>query len=270
MDILRKARQLESKLAHALDGTAQQWTKPGPRGALEVVHAIVEAIEQGIEPAGRGTHLFPFNRIRLSVVAPSREVRGRLSAVFEGSPTLQERIAGRLRAAGCEGANPQIKITYVQKAGPDWNEPDFHLEFDRMTPADAPAPAPPVPGILRLFVLHGRAEKPSYVFANRRINLGRCAEVRDSRHRLLRTNHVVFGEAPDDANCSVSRHHAHIDYSEDTRQFRLCDDGSAHGTGIVRHGRTIPVPPGARGIALRSGDELVLGEARLRLKIDKG
>jgi hypothetical protein len=44
------------------------------------------------------------------------------------------------------------------------------------------------------------------------------------------------------------------------------DDGSEHGTGIVRHGRTLAVPRGARGVRLESGDEIVLGEARLRVR----
>jgi hypothetical protein len=35
----------------------------------------------------------------------------------------------------------------------------------------------------------------------------------------------------------------------------------------VRSGATIPVPPGGRGVGLRSDDELILGQARLRVKI---
>jgi hypothetical protein len=46
-------------------------------------------------------------------------------------------------------------------------------------------------------------------------------------------------------------------------EHRLHDDRSAHGTGIIRGDRTIPVPPGSRGVRLRSGDEIVIGEARL-------
>jgi hypothetical protein len=35
----------------------------------------------------------------------------------------------------------------------------------------------------------------------------------------------------------------------------------------VRNGKTISVPAGSRGVRLQSGDEVVLGEARLRLLI---
>ena len=52
--------------------------------------------------------------------------------------------------------------------------------------------------------------------------------------------------------------------------YRVYDDRSAHGTGVLRNGRTITVTPGSRGIRLESGDEIVLGEARLRVKIGEG
>jgi hypothetical protein len=45
----------------------------------------------------------------------------------------------------------------------------------------------------------------------------------------------------------------------------LHDDGSEHGTEIVRGGRTIPVHRGKRGVRLQSSDEVVLGEARVRI-----
>ena len=93
-------------------------------------------------------------------------------------------------------------------------------------------------------------------------------EVRDSGHRLIRTNHVAFVEGSGDVNQSVSRRHAYISYEPHSRGFRLHDDGSEHGTGIVRNGRTVAVPRGSRGVRLHSADEIVLGEARLRVKFD--
>jgi predicted component of type VI protein secretion system len=52
--------------------------------------------------------------------------------------------------------------------------------------------------------------------------------------------------------------------------YRLLDDGSAQGTTVVREGRSVTVPHGSRGIRLQSGDEIVLGEARVRVKIHRG
>jgi hypothetical protein len=48
-------------------------------------------------------------------------------------------------------------------------------------------------------------------------------------------------------------------------ELRLFDDRSAHGTSIVRNGKTISVPAGSKGVRLQSGDEVVLGDARLRV-----
>jgi predicted component of type VI protein secretion system len=40
---------------------------------------------------------------------------------------------------------------------------------------------------------------------------------------------------------------------------------------VLRNGRTIVVAPGSRGVRLQTGDEIVLGEARLRVAItDQG
>ena len=43
-------------------------------------------------------------------------------------------------------------------------------------------------------------------------------------------------------NLTVSRQHAHIACDAATGHVRLYDDGSSDGTGIVRGGRTVPVP----------------------------
>ena len=78
--------------------------------------------------------------------------------------------------------------------------------------------------------------------------------------------HVVFVEGSAAVNQTVSRRHAHIAV-EPSGVCRLHDDRSEHGTGIIRGGRTIPVPAGSRGVRLRSGDEIALGEARVRIRI---
>jgi predicted component of type VI protein secretion system len=77
---------------------------------------------------------------------------------------------------------------------------------------------------------------------------------------------VAFEEGPE-SNRSVSRQHAHVTYHPNTKEYRLTDDRSAHGTSIVRGGRTIKVPAGARGTRLETGDEIALGQARLRVTL---
>jgi hypothetical protein len=267
MDIISKARKLESKLAQTIDRAAQQWSKSGPRGPLEVLHGVLEAVDDRIEPAGRGRHVFPFNKIKLTVVAESRDARVRFAGVLDGSPTLHERILTRLRDAGCDVAPLQVRILYVAQPDAAWNTPEYHVDFDRGTVAELPPPEPPPARELTLTIVNGSGDKPAYTLALDRINLGRCADVRDSRNHLIRTNDVVFTDGAGAVNDTVSRRHAHIDYSDATNDFRLFDDRSAHGTSIVRKGKTVLVPAGSRGVRLHTGDEVVLGEARLRIEL---
>jgi len=266
MDILGKARSLESTLTRTVDRAARQWSRSGPRGPLEVLHGVLAAVRERVEPAGRGKHVFPFNRIKLSVVADSRDTRARFSGVLDGDPPLRQRLLTMLSDAGCEVPGLHVRTVFVAAPDPAWAAPEFHVEFGRGSPAEPPETERVSAPEVRLTIAQGSAEKPAYALALERINLGRCAEVRDSRNRLIRTNHVVFKDG-DPVNHSVSRRHAHIEYSGGTGDYRLVDDRSAHGTTIVRSGQTIVVPAGARGVRLRSGDDVILGEARVRVKI---
>jgi FHA domain len=268
MDVLGRARRLESRIAARLDGAAKAFSRSRMRDPLEIVHAILDAVEQQIEPTGRGTRVFPFNRLELSVVAPSREARGRLDALFAGDPPLRTRVLDRLQSARCSPADVVVEIRYVDHAEANWRAPEFDLQFARVAEPEADGQAlEPQPGQIEIRVLRGAMERWSYSLAVARIDVGRGAEVRDHRNRLIRTNHVVFTEGAGDVNQTVSRTHAHIAYEPLSGHFRLHDDGSEHGTEIVRGGRTIPVVRGTRGVRLQSDDEVVLGEARVRIRV---
>jgi hypothetical protein len=266
MDILSKARKLESHLARTVDRAAQQWSKSGPRGPLEVVHGILETVDERIEPAGRGTHVFPFNKIKATIVAVSPDARARFTGVLDGPPSLQERIARKLHDANCDVPGLQVRVAFVAQADPAWTTPEFHVDFGRGPVQEPPPPEAAAVPEVTLMVISGDADKPAYTLTLDRINLGRCAEVRDNRNRLLRTNHVVFTDAAGAINETVSRSHAHIDCLT-SGEFRLFDDRSSHGTSIVRNGKTIGVPAGSRGVRVQSGDDIVLGEARLCIKL---
>ena len=268
MDILGKALRLETTIAGRLEKATKGFVRAGAREPLEIVHAVLDAVDRQVQPGGRGTRVFPFNRLELSVLAPSRDMRARLEATFAGDPTLDARVMERLRSAGCLPAAIELTINYVARPHKTWRAPEFHVEFSRVARPPATASTPdPQQGRIDVTVLHGIAEKRTYSFGSSRVDFGRCAEVRDSRNRLIRTNHVAFGEGAGEVNQSVSRQHAHVAYEPASGYYRLHDDGGAHGTSIVRDGRSIAVPRGSRGVRLRSGDEIVLGEARLRIKL---
>ena len=271
MDIVGNAKKLERRIARSLDAAVGEFVGAAAPEPLEIIYQVVDRAEQEIQHTGRGRRAFPYHRIRLHVVIPAkdRQARARFDTVVQGPPSLRERIAGRLESAGVAKVSPAVDVAYVAKALASWSNPRFDVEFIR---EDQPAPVavPRSVPTLKLSVLRGKASHRAYTFTGGRIDLGRRVEVLDARHRVVRTNHVAFAEDGDDANGSVSRRHAHIIYDPGGGDYRLLDDRSAHGTGIVRHGKTIAVHPGPRGVRLEDGDELMLGQAKLRVTIMDG
>jgi hypothetical protein len=265
MDILTTARRLEAALSAQLDRAADRVRTQGPREPLEICHDIVQAVAAHIQPGGRGRYVFPFNRLKLSLAAATKDERARIEAVIESAPTLHDRVIERLTSAGCDVAGLEIKTAFVEAPAANWRQPQFHLELQRVGERPRGTAPRDTPRTVKLVIEHGQAEKASYTFSTPRIDLGRCASLRDDRDRLIRTNHVAFPEGAAEANSTVSRRHAHIVVDDETGHHRVCDDRSAHGTGVLRGGRLINVPSGARGIRLHSGDIILLGEARVRV-----
>jgi hypothetical protein len=265
MDIVGKARKLERKIARSLDAAVVELSGRSDPVPLEIVHAILDRAEHQIQEAGRGVRVFPFNRVKVMVVvaAGDKAGRARFAAVVEGPPSLADRLLGRLRSAGCRVGDVALEIAYASKAGAAWESRAFDVEFGRAPVVAVAAPvASPIPQ-LKLTVVAGKAARRTQVFSGGRIDIGRRSEVIDAKQRVVRTNHVAFEEGPE-SNRSVSRQHAHLTYRPDTREYRLTDDRSAHGTSVVRGGRTIAVPAGSRGVRIESGDEIIVGQARLK------
>ena len=269
MNLLQKAKELEARLAGSLDRTVEEFVRSGAREPLEVVHAIGETAQRQVQSSGRGRRVFPFNDVTVTILAPSRDIRARFEAVFADGQSLRDRLIAQLSAAGCsiDDIDLDVTVAYESRARKNWANPDFDIEFARVEKpsgrrreSDAPPPR------LELTVVKGEAERKNYALTSARIDIGRCPEVRDSHHRLIRTNHIAFLERSGEINQSVSRRHAHITFDPQSGSFRLHDDGSEHGTGIVRHGRSLSVPRGSRGVRLESADEIVLGDARLRVR----
>lgn len=272
MDIAGKARKLERKISRTVDAAVEEFMGKSATAPIEIIHAVLDRAEHEIQEIGRGGRVFPFNRVRVHLVAAprDREGRARLAAVFDGPPSLAERLSSRLRSAGCAARAIEAVVVFARRRGADWLD-EFHVEFDRTDELPVAIAPPPVaaerPGI-KLSVVKGIADRRAYTFTGGRVDVGRRAEVVDRRHRLIRTNHVAFSDDGPDANQSVSRKHAHIEFSDADRCYRIHDDRSAHGTSIVRGGRTIKVAAGARGTKLETGDEIALGHARLRVTIE--
>lgn len=266
MDLLVKVRRLESRIARTLESAAERVSGAGRRSPLEVIHGVTEAVEQEVMAAGRGRRVFPYNSVTVRIAAPSPEARSRYEALVEDRPTLRERILDRLRSTGADVRDVTVDVAYAPAAGANWTSPDFHVEFARVTPPPQIVEvSPPTRDPIDIAILEGTASRPAYTLNLARIDIGRGVEVRDTRDRLLRTNHVAFTEGDDDVNRSVSRRHAHITCDPASGDYRLFDDGSALGTSVLRNGSAIAVRSGSRGVRLGDGDEIALGKARVRV-----
>jgi hypothetical protein len=257
-------RALESRLAAAIDKGAREFANVMPTQALELIELVVDDIASRVQPAGRGRYVFPFNRIGVTFVAPTTEDRARLCAVAEASTSFEVRVLRRLAAAGChvDAGTIDIRIDFADARDPDWPAP-YGLSLARV---EKPAPATPPPAEpdlwLDVLVTHGSASSGAYSFDRFPITIGRGEDVRDRRQQLIRLNHVAFIDAP-----TVSRRHARIELDATTGRPRIVDENSAQGTSVLRGGRGIAVPRGSRGLALQDADEIVFGEARIKIHL---
>jgi hypothetical protein len=261
---LARAREFEARLARAADGAARTLAPPGAAAPLEIVRRAVEEIARHVHPSGRGRRAVAFNDVTVMFVAPAG-ARAPFEALAAGPPTLRDRVVDRLTEAGCDAGDVEVAVAFAEAPDPDWPRADFHVVLARIDPATRPAREAALR--LDLVVTHGAADRGAYVFTTLPIAIGRGADVRDERQRLVRVNHVAFTEGGDEAAGSVSRRHARIDLDPRARRPRLLDENSTQGTSIIRAGRSLVVPRGSRGMGLQDGDEIVLGQARLRVRL---
>ena len=241
---------------------------------LEVREAIIDAVEQRVESAGAGRRVMPYNRVTVTMLAADKPSRARLQAALGG---LQESIAARLTELRC--AIPSgfaVETRYITRAPAAW-APDQRLAFAydqrdapprlRSGQAEMPSAVSHEPAGLQITVTRGQATHTSYTFAESHVRIGRSAQPIDGRGRP-RTNQVVFLEDGDDHARTVGRAHASIRYDMTRREYRLFDDGSHNGTRVVRDGALFEVKPhDPAGVTLRSGDEIQVGTAALRIQL---
>jgi hypothetical protein len=270
MGIVDKVARLEKQLGRLAE------RQDVSRQPVEIRRAILEDIEEHVEPAGRSRRLLPYNRVSITVAAAAAD-RPALEALLE-PPRLKEAIEEHLQQSRSEVERDfEVAVRFVKKP-PAHSSPGqpFTIAYERKNPAAAPGPEPggsavqPGPGVAvsaQVVVLKGRAARRTFPVVGDRTNIGRLAEVTDQDHRVVRRNQVVFVDVADEANRTVSRAHAHIQLVA-AGEFRLHDDRSAHGTRIFRDGRTIEIPSGSpRGTRLRAGDEIYFGQAAVRFEL---
>lgn len=265
MGILDKVTRLEKRLEKlaARDDVALE--------PVEIRRAILDEVEELVQPGPRSRPVFPYNRVNVVLAAPDANAKAALAAVLGEGRDLQSAVEERLREAGCSRvANLETRVRFVRRPGSGWPTGRmFQVTCER---EEAPAAgkgdvAPRMALTGQLVVVKGASPRKTYPLAAERTNIGRIAEVLDRERRVARRNQVVFAEGGDPVNDTVSRAQAHIVRSS-AGEYRLFDDRSSHGTRIFRDGKTIALPSGSpRGVKLQPGDEIYFGQACVRFEI---
>ncbi len=247
-------------LEETIERGFRKWTEnlfgPAETDQLLLVHrAIFEQVLSKVQTVQKGRRVFPYNHLRVRLVSPDADKRALYHAAFGDERRLETEIRETLAGAGCQTPAGFALEIETAEAGTS----PFEIEYA------VRAEAAPVPQPARVTVASGKAERVSYELEKARTNIGRQRELTDASGRILRRNDVVFEEAAEGVNTTVSRSHAHI--RREGAEYRICDDGSKYGTRIFREGRSIEVPPGGRrGERLQNGDEIYLGRACLQFE----
>ncbi|MDQ2901867.1 MAG: FHA domain-containing protein [Acidobacteriota bacterium] len=238
--------------SHKISGDAQT-----PE-ILEIRRDILNQVKDQIQAKGNGERVFPYNEIAIRIGNPEPGQRELAEAAFAEDRSMERDVRDLLAEAGCRvpaGFTVSVEITAEEGAQP------FRIVFHRKKAAPKSEPSRPA---ARLSVVRGQSETSQIEIQADRVNLGRMKEVVDERGGLRRRNDVAFAEN----ETTVSREHAYIRFDPASGKFRLYDYMSQRETSVFRDGRRIEVPRAStRGVQLQSGDEIHLGEARVRFEI---
>jgi hypothetical protein len=252
-------RLVDDKLRKLFRGSAPQGEK---RELIEVHRAILDEVATHAETLPRGRRTFAFPRVIVRVLLPDPTRRRSYEVAFVEADALARDIAGRLADDQVELPEKfRVEVELVEELPPDVTSRGFDISYQ--TAAAAQPQAAVMPAIW-MKVLAGKADHSEYSFRKARVNIGRLSDIVDSQQRLIRRNDVAFLELAEAPNSTVSRTHAHIEFDRAAGQFRVFDDRSAQGTTVLREGEIITVPKGtSKGVQLKPGDEIVVGQARL-------
>jgi len=234
----------------------------------EIRIAVLDEVKKKIQRAG-GKALFPYNLVRISLRADSRD-----AAVFEREffrKFFEEEVRKGLSTDSCrfpEDLRVQVRATESDQE--NWVLIETLAE-DVAPPAEKAMQARK---IAKLVVATGVANKAEIQLQKTRTNIGRLIEVHKNEG-VSRRNDLAFAE-DNPINRTVSREHAHIVHDKKTDEYRLFNDrwykrGDARdgnsGLWIVRDGMGQEVHRDTRGTRLLPGDEIHLGKAVLKFQV---
>ncbi len=261
---MSRLHDLERRIDETLRGMLRSSSSDQKRELLEIHRALLDDVTAHVDTLRRGKQVFSYTQLKIRILLPDPALQRSYELVFVEGDALARDIRLRLEDQRVElPAHLAVQVELVPELPPEVAARGFDVHYGSI-------PAPERSGEVmevRLTVLAGSAEQQQLCLKKKRINLGRLVEVIDADGRLTRKNDVAFRDDGHAPNPSVSRAHAHIEFDRESAVFRLFDDRSAHGSTVIRDGSVIPVPQGtSKGIALKHGDEIVLGQASLRFE----
>jgi hypothetical protein len=234
---------------------------------LELVQAVLDQVEQRVQPVGRGRRVFPYAGMTVQVLTTDASSPA-VAAAFQdfGLRTIE-----RLAELRCDTPSVlDVDVTCVHEAPGTW-APGQRFAVDYLSP-----PAPATAGqddtanrlpALHVTVLAGTTTATENLFTDATVSIGRSADPSDDQGRLRR-NRIAFLDVVDGVNETVGRAHARLRRDPVTAEYRLFDEGSRNGTSILRDGEMIVVHRrDPRGVRVRTGDEIHVGRAILRIEV---
>ncbi len=222
-----------------------------PAELVEVRREILREIAARIEAKGRGEYVFPYTNIGVELCAMDVERHAALEAAFGGG-ALERDVREIMTERGCAD-EPVVTVTVTAGDRP------WRIRWSRERATKGQGTRPPA----RLRVLQGRAADPEVAIERDRVHLGRMKDVVDRQTGLARRNDMAF----DASETTVARRHASIQYDASSARFRLMGDPSSQApTTVFRDGAAIRCES-TRGVQLRSGDEIHLGNSRVLFEI---
>jgi hypothetical protein len=117
----------------------RSWLQPEQLEPLEIRNAVLDAIEELVQPLGDGRRALVHDRIVVRLLTHDDARRALLEAVLSAEPGLREAVKQRLEPIGC-GVPPNLEIE-VSSDSPlpeGATESDFELVASRSTKQPEP------------------------------------------------------------------------------------------------------------------------------------
>lgn len=267
MSLLRKLEKSMDARLRALFGgrPGSERERASGREAIELYRDALDQIAGRAVPGTRGDRVFPFDRISIELRAEDADRKAALETIFEPGQLLED-----VKATFAEERTAPPVGLAVSVRFPEGATAELRLVCEKSEQPVAAEGAAPVAArrtAVTLVTVWGVASDEVFRLDRSHLSIGRENEVPDAQGRTVRRNELFFPEDAHEANASVSRSHAHLSFDEGTGEWRIYDDGSSLGTDLYRDGRRIVVPAhSARGVMVRPGDEIHLGQVRVRFE----